>query len=1478
MTPGTTNTQIEQQGRGLAQQQSLLAADKQPDLFRGRALDVVGSAFALARYVDEQTQGPNTLLGAAAGLRRLTENTRLLRAAAVELRDALRSFRNLPVVRSARGEVTPRAVDLARAFLVAMDFHWDAADAAAFLTGFQSEAPLRLRELWALPVALKLAALEEVLHHANGALQHLPASDARMDACIACLQEMQHSDWPSLLGPLVAFESSLLADPAGAYARMDEDSRGLYRNCVADLASSSDASEMEVAATALALAQRAAATPAPDPRTTTRRSHIGYYLLDAGREELERRCHYRPRLLDRVREWARRHPDDFYVAGIQFITLAIIAAIILPLVPSYSPLGRLAVAILLLLLPASQGAVELLNNAITALLPPRILPKMDFSAGVPLECKTLVAVPALLLSEAQVRELVEELEVRCLANMGPNVHYALLSDLPDTMEQPHGPDTHPLVLLAARRIEQLNLRYAGPNASRFVMLHRKRTFNSRQGVWMGWERKRGKLMDLDRLLMGGEDHFPFKAGDLSVLQGVRYVLTLDADTKLPRDSVHRMVGAMAHPLHQAVVDPHKRIVVAGYGLMQPRVSITVNSASRSRLAAIYSGQTGLDIYARAISDVYQDLYGEGSYTGKGIYDVAILHQVLEQRFPQNFLLSHDLIEGAYARVGLLSDVEVIDDCPTHYVAMNKRKHRWVRGDWQICRWLLARVPNESGKLVENPTSTISRWKILDNLRRSLVEPATFLLLVAGWYWLPGGARYWTLATLLVFFVPAMVQAAFSLVRAALAQQAGAIRRTFLDVIGQLATTLLNFIFLAHQTQLMLDAIFRSLVRSFVTKEHMLEWETAAEAESGGREKTPTEKTLRLAPFLCLVLAVIAWLSHTGAMAWILPVLLLWASVQPLAWWLDRPMRPRKTRLSAEESQFLRSVALRTWGYFSQHSTPRHHGLVPDNVQEMDHREAARISPTNIGLLLNARQAALVLGHLTLPEFLEQTLDTISVIEGLPKWKGHLWNWYSTETLRPLPPLIASTVDSGNLLASLGTLRMGALELLHTPLLAPALKDGLRDAFRNTPAPTAFDSSVLRAMEESKEQWLSTLLAVPVPQDLGPAEGFSRRVSALQRLVTGHLPWLLPRYAPLSQYLELMLQRPVESYTPESASAFAQDLSLALSAFPGAAPTHIQQLGRELLTAVEEAQPRLRQISLQLREIAARAETLGQQMDFRPLLDPATHQLSIGHDAAQDKRLSACYDLLASEARTAVFLAVAKGDIPQECWFRLGRKQVLVKGRPVLLSWTGTMFEYLMPSLWMRTLPDTLLGRSLSAAVFAQRDYVRGKKIPWGISEAGHSQMDADGNYQYHAFGVPTLALQPPPEGALVIAPYASVLALEFDTPAALANLRRMESLGWLGEFGFYESADHSTNVEHAPGARFTLVRSWMAHHQGMSLLALTNLLADRPFQRWSHADPRVRATELLLQERPIHTVQSEHDLRQYAMVFVPQATTADTGQ
>lgn len=1466
------------QGRAFSTRLTLLTRPTGANKFKERTLYTVASAFALARYTEEQVRAQHSQTPesnrqyAPPGIQRLEGNTRLLRSAAMDVQNASRALVKLPFARGVTGRNSARILGVAQALLSASEYRWSLSALATFLNGYQDVTPLNVEELWTLPIALKLALLEEILAQAAGAFSNLPASDASLDASLFFLQEISLTDWPKLLEPLVPFEDTLRQDPSGSYTGMDFESRDLYRISIAKVAARSPLTETDVAARALQLARDASRQPNANERIAARVSHIGYYLVGLGLGELKKQCGFRPTPLDRIRTAMRAYADDFYIGGIETVALLAMAAIILPLVPLYNPLGHLAIAFLLLLLPASQGAVELMNHTIGAILKPQVLPKLDFSAGIPTDCKTLVAVPVLLLNDQQVHDLVDELEVRSLANQDPNIHFALLTDLPDSVEKPMEHDTHRLVLLAGQLIENLNRRYADAGCGGFLMLHRHRIFNPRQGVWMGWERKRGKLLDLNRLVTGGMDSFPYKAGDTSVLHGMRYVLTLDSDTKLPRDSVHRMVGAIAHPLNRAILDPYKRIVTQGYGILQPRVGVAVQSVARSRLAALYSGQTGFDIYTRAVSDAYQDLYGEGIFTGKGLYEIKIVNEVLGHRFPQNSLLSHDLIEGAYARVGLLTDVEVIDDYPSHYSAQNRRKHRWVRGDWQILRWLLNRVPDYSGHLVRNPTSNISRWKIFDNLRRSLVEPATFLLLVVGWLWLPGTARYWTIATLLIVLIPVVVQFLFSLARAVLAEQRGHVRRSIWDSLVLLVTTSLNFVFLEHQTLLMFDAIARSLVRSFVTGKLLLEWETAAEAESGGAKRTPVETTMRFVPLLSLLLAILVWQARPAALPWALPILFLWAMAKPITLWLNRSPGGLEIHLSAHDMRFLRKLAWRTWRYFTQHVDRSHHMLVPDNVQEENYRNAFRMSPTNAGLQLNARQAALVFGYLTLPEYADQTLENLRTLDDLSKWRGHLLNWYATDTLQPIAPYIASSVDSGNFLASICSLRMGTLELLESPML-PALREGLLDILEDVPSPSPSEVKIKSALQPPKsaghQSWLVSILALDFPFDSQQPSEAEDRARSISNLVETYLPWLHPKFRALAPSPEDTIDRSLDFYTPETSLDACRELQVLWAQGRQGSTEEMDSLANELISALASSEQHLHRLIANLKSIAEICDRLFQATDFRAMLHPSRRLLAVGYDTERGCPVDSCYDLLASEARTALFLAIAKGEIQQNCWFRVGRKVTMVDGNPVLMSWSGSMFEYLMPTLWMQTSPGTLLAQSLPGAVRAQQEFVARKRMPWGISEAGQSQRDTAGNYQYHAFGVPTLALNPPPEGSLVIAPYATALALEADPTHAMANLHRMQKLGWLGEFGFYESADYSTTVSHEKGTRYTLVRSWMAHHQGMSLLAIANFLADKPFQRWFHSDPRVRATELLLHEKPVQVVVAEETPHAGNVVFQP---------
>jgi cyclic beta-1,2-glucan synthetase len=1375
----------------------------------------------------------------------------------------------LPQVRTTGGTIIPRIAALAEDYLAASGYQFTQSSFTAYIEAFQQVTVLKMAELWMLIPVMKLVLLEHIAELGRRLLEH-PTGSYAVEPAVRSLQDIKQTSWKLIIEPLILFDRVLRDDPAGAYPRMDYETREVYRQRVVNIAERSDCSEMRVASEVLALARQARQQPKEDPRVTLRDSHVGSYLVAEGSAQLRERTRFHPRVTQRLRSFLLEHPDEFYLPGIAALTFAIVSGVVLVLTPPTTSLWMVLLSILAVLLPGSQSAVQIMNYLATLVLPAQTLPKLDFSEGIPTDCVTLVAIPTVLMSEKQVRKLAEDLEVRYLGNQDTNIHYALLSDLPDSPFHPR--EESALVDLASELIRGLNSKYAGQGMGSFFLFHRHRVYNPRERLWMGWERKRGKLMDLNNLLRGKFDSFPVKVGDLSILSGIRFVITLDSDTELPRGSASRMVGTLAHPLNQAIIDPDRGIVVAGYGILQPRVGVSVQSSAQSRLASIYSGQTGFDIYTHATSDVYQDLYGEGIFVGKGIYEVDTLHRVLDRRFPSNALLSHDLVEGAYARAGLVSDIEVIEDYPSHYSAHNRRKHRWMRGDWQIAGWLLPLVPEESGRRVPNPLSVVSRWKILDNLRRSLVEPAIFALFLLGWLCLPGGPVAWTAATVVILFLPALCQLAFDIVNATVLGKRSIVRDALNGFLNAGIANWLTITFLAHQALLSMDAVVRTMVRRLITRQRLLQWETAAEAELAGDKRTTLDIYLNWTPALALGLFLFVWLVRPGALLAALPILLLWALSKPVSLWLNRPPRAPRKEMSDRNRWLLRESALRTWHYFDTFSTEEHHWLIPDNVREENTEVAPRISPTNLGLLLNARQVACEFGYLTVPEFAQQSLRTLATVLQLPKHRGHLLNWYDTRTLTPLTPAIVSSVDSGNLVASLWTLQQGSLDLLRRPLFPRELAEGLFDHLYLLTKLGALSRRKFSGMETALKQQDSLQYLLDVPEavlaDLQqPAtsskedlpwlqEHSKERIRQVCRAAQLYAPWLLPEYAAAKNDLTIFPQGS-ETLALEQMPGFIDRLAKQLkAAVDSSGAEGSNKLYSELLDLLPEARSRTVRLIEDLKKIADQSGALAEAMDFAFLINPGRNLLSVAFEIEKERNHPACYDLLASEARIAYFVAIAKDDIPQDSWFQLGRPPMVDDGMPGLLSWTGTMFEYLMPALWMRLYPNTLLERAAEAAVRVQRDYAASKKVPWGISESASFPIDSAGNYFYFAYGVPQLAIHKPEQEGPVISPYSTFLALSVDSAAALRNLRYMDRKRCLGSYGYYESLDFSQSLRRSRSHRFEIVRCWMAHHQGMSLLAMANLLHAEIVQNWFHSHPRVQATELLLQEKPAARIDS----------------------
>ena len=1455
---------------------------KSGDAFVNRCHRVRKEIEIISRTLTERKARGDAL---ALGETWLLENSRLLQTLGQGVLDAVKSGSGL-TVRLEDNAIVSRAYAAAVGYLRAVDTVPAEETLSYYLEGVQQVESLMMTEIYALKPMLDFAILEQIAGYGETvcrdagveAKEDGPSEegiDDRVPKAVQALHVIREMDWKGFFEQNSVAERVLRQDPSGDYPHMDDASRDMYRKAVQDLARQSLFSEEEVARQSVFLATRAKSrTRNPDSRTAGRRAHVGYYLVAAGIRPLKERIGYKPRLRERflgaILEW----PEVIFVVGVELMTLALVffllqhLGVVVPLLPG-----------LLLLIPASHAAIGIVNSLISMVVAPRRMPKLDFSEGIPRRYTTLVAVPCMLLSEAEVRRNVDTLEIRYLGNRDPHLHFALLTDSPDASQVFDERDE--LVGICSNLINQLNQKYAPDRGGSFLHLHRHRVYNPSEGSWMGWERKRGKLMDLNNLLLGASDSFPVKAGDVSVLSSIRYVITLDADTKLPSDTARRLIGAMAHPLNRAVVDPRTNTVVEGHAILQPRVSVSIESSRHSRLAAIYSGQTGFDIYTTAASDIYQDLFGEGSFTGKGIYEVETFQKVLGKRFPTNALLSHDLIEGSYARAGLVSDVIVIDDYPSHFSAYSRRLHRWVRGDWQIMRWLLPRVPDYYGRRVHNPLTFISRWKIFDNLRRSINDIGLFLLLILGWAVLPGGPVYWTLVTLGLLLMPTYSQLLFALIRVRPGQNwGGFLRERANDLVSGHLQVFVMLVFLPHQALVMLDAIVRTLTRLTVTHSNLLEWETAAESELG-KKKSLVETYLALTPCVSLAIGLFLAVVRPSALYVASPILALWLLPDFFTDWVNRRPVDKAPQMAPAHEGFLRLAGLRTWRYFREFSNADNHWLIPDNVQEDPPIVAERLSSTNLGLLFNAQLAAHELGFLTLEEFAESVERTLTSAQQLPRHNGHFFNWYDLQTSRPLEPRFVSTVDSGNLAACLWTLKQGCLGLSSEPLLSRKLWQGIRDHIQLLSDPSheaAIPAEAHRAIRDlavfaepladKASSWIGALpwlekqiqriegmlglnsgnasdTGIFAPDVAWWAGETAARLRGVRALVENLIPWSLGEYLPLIPHAV-----PLEQITLASLPATLREVekqlteSLANLQTSGTERSAARLLQRRLPASAENAA----RLAETLQRIAHDADRLVDEMDFSFLYYPKKKLFSTGYNVSADKLDPYYYDLLASEARTAVFIAAAKGEVNQVAWFRLGRSYASYLGERLLLSWSGTMFEYLMPALWMRSHPDTIMDQTLRAAVQCQREYGRRNNVPWGISETAFSERDPQGTYHYRAFGVPGLALDPQAPEKPVVSPYSTFLALLVEPEAAVQNLETLYKMGCLGSRGFYESCDFNPS-QIAANKEFEIVRCWMAHHQGMSLVALSNFFNQNSNQKWFNREPRVMAAELLLHER-----------------------------
>jgi cyclic beta-1,2-glucan synthetase len=1324
------------------------------------------------------------------------------------------------------------------------------------------------------------------------------AANVTIRNVITSMRLMSAVDWRELFESVSLVDAMLRAE--SDFAALDFPTRDLYRRAIEELARGSAHPEIEVARLALLAAKHAGdETQSGDEAGPVRERDPGYYLIAKGRRAFEKSIHFHVT----VKGWFGRANAVVGIAGyigVVAIVTAVIVASILNLVAVSGGSWAFCVLALLALIPASDAAMALVNSGATSRFRAMSLPGLELRDGAPESLRTMIVMPMLLTSRAAIAAQVERLGVHHLANADGDLCFALLSDWTDSTTE-SGPDDDDLLAAAAAGIASLNRRYGtAPGGDRFLLLHRRRLWNQGQQKWIGWERKRGKLHELNRLLRGANDtsFVSVEGRPPTVPGGVRYVIILDADTRLPRDAARRLIGKMAHPLNRPTFDRASGRVLDGYAVLQPRVtpSLPVDREG-SLFQRVFSNTRGMDPYACAVSDVYQDLFGEGSYCGKGIYDVDFFEAALAGRIPENTLLSHDLLEGIFARAGLVSDIEVIDEFPARYDVAVARQHRWARGDWQLLPWILGRPGKTAERERRQTMPLIGLWKMIDNLRRSLSGPAAFLALVGGWTLPFASAERWTGFILAAVAIPALLP----FLAGILPRRLGLSQRIYLRAVGAdlalaLSQTALLVTFLADQAWAMSDAILRTLYRMLVSRRNLLEWMTAAQAKISPRlDLGGFYRQMAGGVVLAVVAAIfVAWAKPdswpVGA-----PFVVLWLLSPAIARWISLQSDVSvHGPLSVADRHALRLVARRTWHFFETFVTAADHMLPPDNFQEDPLPVVAhRTSPTNIGLYLLAVAAARDFGWIGTRETVERLEATLASMDKFERFRGHFYNWYGTLDLRPLEPKYVSSVDSGNLAGHLIALWNACEEMARHPLTGPQWVAGIADAhdlMREALRGIADDleSVSRRHLEDSLNTFAVALLEPPatpvgiagrleklalhakkitdvtraLTEERDDAAEVLTWAEALCGCVLSHrqdlddlMPWagLIARgdgYAVPDNALDPLLATvPALADLPDLCDAAMAILMRRPPELPAPSDARLDVLIDGFKRSAQAATA----LAGRLAALGALARKVFDAMGFNFLFNPERELLSIGYLVADGTLDPNHYDLLASEARLASFVAIAKGDVPTRHWFRLGRTLAPVGFGAALVSWSGSMFEYLMPSLVMRAPAGSLLEQTNRQAVRQQMKYGAARGVPWGTSESTYNARDLELTYQYSSFGVPSLGLKRGLGENTVIAPYATALAAMVYPREAARNFERLADIGGRGRYGWHDALDY-TKSRLPEGTSVAVVRAYMAHHQGMSVIAIADTLHDGAMRQRFHAEPIVQATELLLQERMPHDV------------------------
>ena len=1339
--------------------------------------------------------------------------------------------------------------------------------------------------------------LEDAMHIEAQKQSRLQVS---IQNAVVSLRNTSETDWSDFVEECSVIEKILRLDPSGYYPEMDFQTRDSYRRVIERISRRSGLIETEVAEQVLLMVEEQISETEQTENGSvidrhSSREHVGYFLAGDGYEALLEKTNYSMPLREKANRLLENH-SIIYLISIILSTVVFMVAIWL----ATDTIGKspyLTVAVLLVsLFPALDLAVAGVNRFFAFYLMPRVLPKMDFKESIPDQSRTMVVVPTMFSSVEDVLKQVEKLEIRSLANHEPSLQFALLSDFMDADKKETESD-RVILKQAEKAIKELNQKYSSRFGDKFYLLHRERLWNEKEGKWMGWERKRGKLEEFNTLLcdLKSKTSYCIISGDFqqSINRAkVQYIITLDSDTKLPPESAKNLIRTISHPLNRAIYDPKKKRITSGYSIIQPRISMTPESARRTWFSKIFSGNVGIDPYSTAVSDIYQDLAGEAVFTGKGIYDVQAFHEVMGNRFPENRVLSHDLIESTYLRAGLATDIELFDDYPSTYVSFSKRNHRWIRGDWQIATWLLSKVPGRDGK-EPNSINLLSKWKVFDNLRRSLSPLFLTIFFIAGWFLLPGSAWIWTVAAFGILAFPIYISLSGDMFnRPARVKWKLYMEKVRANLKINSVQAFIMLIILPHQAVVQLDAVIRTLFRLLISKKNLLEWVTASQIESSAPNSLFSYiRSMFISVALGIGVLIAAFLYAQHYLWIVVPFSLIWVCSPMFLWYVSQPVKSRIKTYSRQDYQLLRNYARRTWFYFERFVNEDHFWLPPDNYQEDPPLPVAeRTSPTNMGLALVSTQVAYNMGFITYGELLDRVEKTLLSMHKLERYEGHFYNWYETKLGEVLNPKYISTVDSGNLAASLITIKESIKQSVDQRGINNQIWKGLHDTamvvkeifkeFKNDVhlSEIAYQkisnssSIILEKLENSRTGKINRDI-----QFLRSLKEDAARISSADIMPMGsHRDDM--QMQDLLYWQESLLNQIEKSISELRCLSIKNDFEFGNYSL------------NELIELLKDEKDRticlqiLNKWKSRVDHIVQICDNLIDEMDFSFLYLKKRKLFSIGYNVEKSQLDKGTYDLLASEARIASYVAIAKGDVPVEHWFSMSRRLTSISRNEILLSWGGTMFEYLMPLLFMRSYEDTLLNHTSQNVITWQMEYGKKNNHPWGSSESAYNFLNIDMHYQYRTFGAPGLGLKRGLAEEYVIAPYASMLALMINPDSSLNNLKAIDKMGGVGFHGFYDSIDF-TPSRLKNEKTYKVVKTYMVHHHGMSLIAIENLLHNWSVQNYFHSDLRMMGSELILQEKiprgvPIKEphpidVELEPGEQETAKVFVESAGLND---